>query len=216
MGPHSRFRPAFLASCFLLATSLSAALPSLTKKIGSPAEKRAAVLHPGQGAGTFLTSGETVTFRLPEVGQDSVFTGGFRIEAPPGARSIRIQLDSPTPGADLDLFVRFAQDVGPTGAPESDYREAAGLAHRLRSRAARTNEPVDQAAAAEAAQASAEAKIRYDQAKRELPVAEADPQRPGHVINPYTGQSLDRRGVRPGIRIRDPNDSEGERTFFVP
>ncbi len=112
-------------------------------------------------------------------------------------------------------WVQTLKPVAPW-APESDYREAAGLAHRLRSRAARTNEPVDQAAAAEAAQASAEAKIRYDQAKRELPVAEADPQRPGHVINPYTGQSLDRRGVRPGIRIRDPNDSEGERTFFVP
>ena len=107
-----------LATCFPV--SAAAAPRDFAKTLGSPFEKRAGNARPGQGAGTFLSSGETITFRLPVVGGPSLFTGGFRVEAPPGARSIRIEVDSPTPGADLDLYVRFGQDVGPT--PDSDYQ----------------------------------------------------------------------------------------------
>ena len=119
MPPTSRLRSALiLATCFTVAAA--AAPRDLPKTIGSPFEKRAGNARPGQGAGTFLSSGETVTFRLPVVGGPAVFTGGFRVEAPPGARSIRIEIDSPTPGADLDLFVRFGQDVSPV--PDADYQ----------------------------------------------------------------------------------------------
>jgi len=90
--------------------------------VGSPLVKRLGSTYPSQGAGTFLPSGETVTFRLPQ--GPAVFTGGFRIEAPPGTRSIRIDVDSWTPGADLDVLVRLSQDGGLNLGEESDYQAA--------------------------------------------------------------------------------------------
>ncbi len=121
MPLNSRARSAFILS-ILLTSAVGAAPRELPRSIGSPLEKRLGSAYPTQGAGTFLTSGETVTFRLPQ--GPALFTGGFRVEAPPGPRSIRIDIDSQSPGADLDLFVRFGQDVGLNFGEESDYQAA--------------------------------------------------------------------------------------------
>jgi uncharacterized protein (TIGR03437 family) len=74
--------------------------------------------------GTFLTSGDTVTFGLPSVGQPTIFLEGFRIDVPAGGHDrLEIDVEMLTPSADLALFVRFGQDVAVVGgAPVFDYQ----------------------------------------------------------------------------------------------
>jgi len=73
--------------------------------------------------GTFLTSGDPVTFRLP--GQPNprvLFNQGYRIFVPSGATELNIELEILTPGGDLDLFVRFGEDVVvDNNEPVSDF-----------------------------------------------------------------------------------------------
>ena len=77
----------------------------------------------GNVAGTFLTSGDVVTFGLPEVTEQTVFVEGYRIEVPSGGHDrLEIDVEMLTPGADLALFVRFGQDVEVVGGnPVADY-----------------------------------------------------------------------------------------------
>ena len=77
----------------------------------------------GDVPGTLLTSGDTVTFALPEVSQQTLFLKGYRIEVPAGGHDrLEIDVEMLTPGADLALFVRFGQDVEVVGGvPTFDY-----------------------------------------------------------------------------------------------
>ena len=68
----------------------------------------------------------------------------------------------------------------------------------------------------EATRAVVEAQRRYNQALEQFPMAELDPENPGHVINPFTGQSLDARGVTSGSRIWDPRTRNRSQVFRVP
>ena len=79
--------------------------------------------HLGGIPGTFLTSGDTVTFGLPAVNQPTIFLEGFRIEVPPGGHDrLEIDVEMLSPSADVVLFVRFGKDVQvPGGSPVSDY-----------------------------------------------------------------------------------------------
>jgi len=77
----------------------------------------------GSVAGTFLRSGDTVTFSLPAVSEQTLFLEGYRIEVPSGGQDrLEINVEMLTPGADLALFARFGQDVEVVdGNPIADY-----------------------------------------------------------------------------------------------
>lgn len=77
----------------------------------------------GNVPGTFLTSGDTVTFGLPTVGEQTIFLEGYRIEVPSGGHDrLEINVEMLTPGADLAVFARFGQDVEVVGGdPITDY-----------------------------------------------------------------------------------------------
>ncbi|MGJ8673213.1 hypothetical protein [Rubritalea sp.] len=48
------------------------------------------------------------------------------------------------------------------------------------------------------------------------PIAEPVPGRAGYVINPFTGNIVDVRGLSAGILVRDPQDPEKANSFRVP
>ena len=77
----------------------------------------------GSVVGTFLRSGDTVTFSLPAVSEQTLFLEGYRIEVPSGGQDrLEINVEMLTPGADLALFARFGQDVEVVdGNPIADY-----------------------------------------------------------------------------------------------
>ena len=64
------------------------------------------------------------TFSFPAVSEPTLFAGdyGAQIVVPPGATSLTIKINTATPNADVDLYVRFGQDVGlSAGSPLADY-----------------------------------------------------------------------------------------------
>ena len=77
----------------------------------------------GSVVGTFLRSGDTVTFSLSAVSEQTLFLEGYRIEVPSGGQDrLEINVEMLTPGADLALFARFGQDVEVVdGNPIADY-----------------------------------------------------------------------------------------------
>ncbi|MGH9784293.1 MAG: hypothetical protein ACRD88_08905, partial [Terriglobia bacterium] len=64
-----------------------------------------------------LTSGQPATYSLPAVTGNTLFTGDFsyQIVVPSGATRLDVQLRTTTPGVDVDLFVRFGQDIALSG-----------------------------------------------------------------------------------------------------
>lgn len=67
-----------------------------------------------------------------------------------------------------------------------------------------------------AIRATVEAQRRLDEAVMQLPEARPDEERPGYVINPFTGASLDVRGVPAGTRVWDPRSGRPDQFFRVP
>jgi hypothetical protein len=67
----------------------------------------------GLNTGTALISGLPFRFSLPQVEAATLFHGdySFRIDVPNGAARLRVRLLTETPATDLDLFVRYGQDV---------------------------------------------------------------------------------------------------------
>jgi pre-peptidase len=65
------------------------------------------------GGTNTLTSGVPVTFTLAAVNDGSLVNGknGFSIDVPQGAVRLDVILRTTTPNADLDLYVRYGQDV---------------------------------------------------------------------------------------------------------
>ena len=72
-----------------------------------------------------LVSGVPASFSLPKGNGLSYASGdlGFQIVVPDGSTTLQIQLSTATPGIDVDLWVRFGQDVGiqTNGLPLADY-----------------------------------------------------------------------------------------------
>jgi hypothetical protein len=62
---------------------------------------------------TLLRSGVPASFTLPAVDNPTLYIGdyGFRITVPEGATSLNVRLNTTTPNADLDLYVRADADV---------------------------------------------------------------------------------------------------------
>jgi len=83
---------------------------------------------PGRLYATGLTNGVPATFTLPAVQNPTLFTEdySYTISVPTGATQLVVQLTSSTAGADVDLYVRFGQDVAlEAGQPEgvrADWR----------------------------------------------------------------------------------------------
>ena len=65
----------------------------------------------GQGAGTFLESGDPVSFKLFPASNPILLIGGYRVSVPAGATELRIKLEIQTFDANVDLGVRFGQDL---------------------------------------------------------------------------------------------------------
>ena len=103
-----------MLSCIVLvvAGSINAAEVGSGKKFtaANRGEKFAEIGNPH--AGSALTSGVPAPFSFPARTQPTLFTGdnAFLINVPPGATQLDVQLNTDTPGADLDLFVRFNAD----------------------------------------------------------------------------------------------------------
>lgn len=60
-----------------------------------------------------LTSGTPARFTLPGTDSPTLYAGttGFRIQVPAGASSLTVRLNTSTPNADVDLYVRRGADV---------------------------------------------------------------------------------------------------------
>ncbi|MBC7926701.1 MAG: PPC domain-containing protein, partial [Bryobacteraceae bacterium] len=77
----------------------------------------------GTGPGE-LQPGVRTSFSIPAVTAATLFRGqqGFRVTVPQGATTLQIALQTQTSSADLDLFVRFGQDVGlESGQVRADF-----------------------------------------------------------------------------------------------
>ncbi len=82
-------------------------------------------VDPGRLNATGMTNGTPVTFTLPSVSANTLFRGdySYTIVVPPGASRLIVQLAISTPNADVDLYVRFGQDVALSGTSVvADYR----------------------------------------------------------------------------------------------
>lgn len=60
-----------------------------------------------------LTSGTPARFTLPATAEPALYAGtsGFRIQVPAGSTSLTVRLNTTTPNADVDLYVRRGADV---------------------------------------------------------------------------------------------------------
>jgi hypothetical protein len=60
-----------------------------------------------------LTSGTPARFTLPATAEPELYAGrsGFRIQVPAGSTSLTVRLNTTTPNADVDLYVRRGADV---------------------------------------------------------------------------------------------------------
>jgi hypothetical protein len=71
-----------------------------------------------------LVSGIPSSFFLPPVSSPTLFYGdyGFSITVPAGATKLEVRTVTSTPGADIDLYVRYGSDVGlSNGGAVADY-----------------------------------------------------------------------------------------------
>lgn len=100
------------------------------------------------------------------------------------------------------------------GPTEIYRRERAEIRTQLHAALTTAEGPARQAAHHAAISANVEAQRRYNQAHHQLPEAKAN--EPGFVINPFTGESLDVRGILPGSRIWDPRTGRPDQIFRIP
>ena len=68
---------------------------------------------PPPAAAVQLTSGVAARFTLPATAEAELYAGtaGFRIQVPAGSTSLTVRLNTTTPNADVDLYVRRGADV---------------------------------------------------------------------------------------------------------
>jgi uncharacterized protein (TIGR03437 family) len=77
---------------------------------------------PPAGTPTVLVSGRAAEFSLPAVTGPTLIRPGYRIDVPAGAARLEVRLATTTPGVDVDLYVRFGQEITLSGGrPEADY-----------------------------------------------------------------------------------------------
>src|SRR5262249_20414254 len=73
-------------------------------------------------AATALTTGMARTVTLNPVTSPTLIYNMFTIDVPAGASLLKVVLRTSTPNVDVDLFVRFGQDVAlSAGRPVADY-----------------------------------------------------------------------------------------------
>lgn len=84
----------------------------------------------GEAAPTtnLLVSGQARNFSIGPVAGGALINGpgGFRIEVPEGARRLDIRLAATRPELDIDLYVRFGQDVGLSGTSIVSHYSSTG------------------------------------------------------------------------------------------
>jgi hypothetical protein len=71
-----------------------------------------------------LTSGQSSTFQMNAVDSPTLFRGAssFRITVPEGATRLNVRVSSADPAVDVDLYVRYEQDIGvDNGSVVADY-----------------------------------------------------------------------------------------------
>ncbi len=85
----------------------------------------ASVSTPAPPTITPLTSGVAAPFSFPAVPSPTL-VGNFRLNVPAGVGTLRFQLVTSTPGANVDLYVRFGQPVGDTSLATSKSEGPAG------------------------------------------------------------------------------------------
>ena len=71
-----------------------------------------------------LSSGTPANFELPAVDAPTMFTGdyGYRVIVPSGATRLEVRLNTNTPDADVDLYIRYGRDNEVVdGRPATDY-----------------------------------------------------------------------------------------------
>jgi hypothetical protein len=91
----------------------------------SPAVNTLTTPDASSSAITSLSSGVSATFTLPAVQRSTLFSGdyGYTISVPSGTARLVVTLSTATANADVDLYVRFGQDVDlSSGSVVADYR----------------------------------------------------------------------------------------------
>jgi hypothetical protein len=84
---------------------------------------------PAPGGSTVLTSGQARSFSIGPVTSARLFAGasGYIVNVPQGATRLEIAVRTATPNVDLDLYVRFGQDVAiQNGQVVADVRSESG------------------------------------------------------------------------------------------
>lgn len=129
----------------------------------------------------------------------------------PGSRLLAAQHFEPDP--------KRIAELSPPGrwAPAETYRrERARILAKLNTVLAAAA-PSDRIALEHAAiRSNVEAQARYNEAFNRLPEAKHAKDQPGFVINPFTGETLDVRGVPGATRIWDPRTARGDQVFRIP
>jgi hypothetical protein len=112
----------------LTANSVSAnseyLLDSITNAQRWGSKSRAADSIPNNAAAA-VVSGVPAAFSLPAVSNPTLFSGdyGYRVVVPAGATRLQISTVTTTPGADVDLYVRYGTDVElANGTAVADFR----------------------------------------------------------------------------------------------
>ena len=93
--------------------------------IGVTGTVTATVSTPAAPTITPLTSGVAAPFNFAAVTSPAL-VGNFRLNVPAGVGTLRFQLVTSTPGANVDLYVRFGQPVGDTSLATSKSEGATG------------------------------------------------------------------------------------------
>jgi hypothetical protein len=101
--------PALRAGTYFIALAL------FTNGVAVSGNITATVTAPGApppSGAVALTSGQSRSFSLPAVTGGTLFTGSnaYRIDVPQGAVRLDVRITTQTPGADVDLYVRFGEE----------------------------------------------------------------------------------------------------------
>jgi hypothetical protein len=77
----------------------------------------ATIARQADQTGTPIRSGQTARFAFQAVENPTLFNGAnsYRIDVPDGASALEIRLATETPGVDVDLFAKYAEDVRVSG-----------------------------------------------------------------------------------------------------
>jgi hypothetical protein len=67
----------------------------------------------GSSGGSTASPALHTTFSLPAVSESTLFAGdyGFQVVVPPGASQLTVQIATETPNAEVQLYLRFGQDI---------------------------------------------------------------------------------------------------------